>query len=134
MNYPNDIFREKKAKSKKRIVDERIVFFIHKQYVVISTYGDTLADLLENHRWFDQYGPKVMVTASHAHESHDHNLFIDNYVYNKITADNEPDKYREHFNYCKIQSVPCSDEKEQKRIDDIHADYIYNLILESLKI
>ena len=118
--------------------DRRIVFEINHQLVAISTYGDDLKQLSKNHRWFDEQGAKVMVTASHAsahtYDSHDHNLFIDNYIHNEITADNEPEKNRGRFNYCKIQSVPCPDEKEQKRINNIYADYICNLILESLKI
>ena len=114
--------------------DCRIVIEIKHQLVAISTYGDDLKQLLKNHRWFDEHGAKVMVTASHAHESHDHNLFIDNYVHNEILSDNETEKQRGRFNYYKIQSVPCPDEKEQKRINNIYADYICNLILESLKI
>ena len=111
--------------------DRRIVIKIDQQYVAVSTFGDNLQNLMKNHRLFDQYNPQVMVTASHAHEDHAHNLFIDNYVYNEITADNEFDEYRMPFNYIKIQSEKCPNPKEYDRIK---ANYIYNLILESLKI
>ena len=69
-----------------------------------------------------------MVTASHAHDDHDHNLFIDNYVHNEILPDNETEKYRGRFNYHKIQSGPSNE------LNADYADYIYKLIMESLKI
>ena len=111
--------------------DHRIVIKIDQQCVAISTYGDDLKNLMKNHRLFDQYNPQVMVTASHAHEKHTHNLFIDNYVYNEITADNESNNDRRPFNYIKIQSDSCPNSEEYDRIK---ANYIYNLIMESLNI
>ena len=120
------------AEKKNRGKDRRIVIEIKDQRVAICTSGDDIKHLLENHHWFDEHSPKIMVTASHAHENHDHNLFIDNYVHNEITADNEPNKYRGHFNYFKIQSVPCKIDYD--RINNIYAEYICHLIFESLNI
>jgi len=114
-----------KSKPKTGVVDYRIVFRINEQLVAISTYGDDLKQLFKNHCLFGKFSPKIMVTASHSHENHNHNLYIDNFVYNEVTADNKPSTQRGRFNYHKVQSGPSN---------ELNADYIFKLIMESMKI
>lgn len=134
---------EKKSKPKSgNPVEYRIVLEINGQIIAISTYGDSLVELQKNHILFDQYNAKVMVTASHTHENHGHNLFIDNYVHNPIQFDNQISQTRIKsenkgiFNYIKIHSIKFNNKvTEQKAVlKQNRENYLYNIILESLNL
>ncbi len=105
-----------------------------KHKVAISTWGDSLEHLQKNHSFFDRHTPEVMVTASHCHKDYEHNLFIENYVHNPINAENKGVKNKEPFNYIKIHSVKLKEgDVNIKDKNEYYAQYLYNLIIESLK-
>lgn len=124
--------------------DYRIAFDINlngtKYVIAISTHGDNLENLFLNHRFFDQYAPKIMITASHAHTNHGHNLFIDNYVHNDIDASNEFVKYRGSFNYVKIESKKYNlkDKTKEQQFEtqrnQTNCNDLYDLTMISLNI
>lgn len=105
-----------------------------KRIVALSTYGDNIETLKDNHEFFDKYSPDIMVTASHCHNDYDHNSFIDNYVSDKNDALKQLAINREVFNYIKVSSIKlnANDSSIEKK-NDFYAEYLYNLIMDSLK-
>lgn len=102
--------------------------------IAISTFGDSLKELQKNHKFFEKHNPKVMVTASHAHNGYEHNLFIENYVFNEIDSANDVIQKRGRYNYIKIESKVGKTLEEITTINTTTADILYSIIIETLKL